>query len=634
MNLVFGCFGASDSFARMRTSVASLYRRQVEALTAAEGRIHCGFLRDGGLVGVARSEAGFLVYLGAIQKPLPGWPKSSSPLDSPDETARFLLSRYEARGGDFLEGVYGQYVVVIGDERAQRLVLAGDPDGLRRLFHTHGSQPDVVRFATVPAAITGGRETELDRSLEDFLLGYEFMPWRRSVYRGVVFLPPGAVLTHDEAAGTALSQPDPVPPSGSAYRPLGDQEQSEEIATQRLYDAFMQAVEDQCPSESRVAVLLGGFDSALVAAALKRLGKDVETFTFKYAGYPYNQPHTDTLARHLGSRHTDVLISEDVIHQGLEDYGLHFGQPMGQAHYVIQTQHTLKVMRERGYMHALSGDGCDGIFLGYPVVYRRAQVFAKLGVLPHPAVRLARAALGVPIVDDRLGHSGRLVRNALTVLGRKMPTRGHITNRIFDEISLRRLRVDGPPPGRHEPEEILEELAAEKSNLNPYRLAFKGKGAVGTNRNRNEGATANSGVTLLSPFQHPGLKRVISGIPQDLLRPPGKHPGASLGKYILLHMAEKSELLPPEIIYQPKASPVTAPVDYWYRGALRADLLRLVEDLPFAYDRKYVERLVEPKLAEEFFRRYGGIGRYASHAISMLVTYASFARVARAGTAA
>jgi hypothetical protein len=96
-------------------------------------------------------------------------------------------------------------------------------------------------------------------------------------------------------------------------------------------------------------------------------------------------------------------------------------------------------------------------------------------------------------------------------------------------------------------------------------------------------------------------------------------------------MAERSELLPPEIIYQPKASPVTAPVDYWYRGPLRTDLLRLVEDLPFAYDENYVATLLKPKLAEEVFRRYGTIGRYASHAMSLLVTYASFARAARAG---
>ena len=630
MNLVFGCFGAKEPFDGMRRLVETLYPGRVETLTGAEGRILFGYVRDGALVGVARCDSGFLVFLGVIQKPLPDWTESGSPLDSPDDTAHYLLQRYLKRGRDFLEGVHGQYVVAIGDERERRLILASDPDGLRRLFYTDENSREGVQFATVPAALTGARETELDRSLEDFLLGYEFMPWHRSVYRGIAFLPPGTVLTHSEQGNTSARESRRLPPSEPAYAALSKDERSEEIVTRRLYDAFMQAVEDQCPTESRVAVLLGGFDSALVAGALHRLGKQVETFTFKYADYAHNQAHTDTLAEYLGCQHTDVLISEADIRQGLEDYGLHFAQPMGQAHYVIQTERTLQVMRERGYTHALSGDGCDGVFLGYPMVYKRAYVFAKLGVLPSPVVRLGKAIFGAPLVENQLGHTARLARNAMTVLGRRMPVRGHITNRILDEVALARLRSDGPPEGRFEPEDILDELAADKSDLDLYRLAFKGKGAVGTNRNRNEGSTANAGVTLLSPFQHPGLKQVTAGIPQELLRPPGKRPGA-LGKYVLLRMAEESGLLPREIIYQPKASPVTAPVDYWYAGPLRDDLLRFVEDLPFSYDARYVERLLDPKPAEELFRRYGTIGRYASHAMSLLVTYASFARVARAG---
>jgi asparagine synthetase B (glutamine-hydrolysing) len=629
MNLFFGCFGAEETFGRMQRAVEALYGTRVEMVSTAGGRIRCGYLRDGNLIGMHQTEDGFLVYLGAIQRPLPDWRSSSSPLDRPDDTAQHLYTQYELHGTDFLKGIHGQYAVAIGDGRERRLIVAGDPDGLRRLFHSDENSRTDLLFATVPAALTGGLDAQFDRSLEDFLLGYEFMPWQRSIYEGTVFARPGTVVACYEDR-REVEEPAKLRPSAEPYRPLSDDERSEEKATQRLYEAFMQAVEDQCPTESRIAVLLGGFDSALVAAALHRLGKRVETFTFKYEGYPHNQQHTDTLARHLSIRHTDVVITEEVIRSGLSAYGLHFAQPMSQAHYVIQTQHALKVMRERGYLHAMSGDGCDGVFLGYPMVYRRAYVFAKLGVLPGPATHLGRAILGIPLIEDRLGHTARLARNAISVLGRRMPARGHITNRILDEISLKRLRLDGAPPNRVEPEEILDQLAVDKAQLDLYRLAFKGKAAVGTNRNRNEGSTATSGVTLLSPFQHPGLKQVASGIPQELLRPPGKRPGA-LGKYVLLRMAERSGLLPPEIIYQPKASPITAPVDYMYRGPLRTDVLRLIEDLPFPYDKRYVERLLQPKLAEELFRRYGTIGRYASHAASLLVTYASFARVARAG---
>ena len=95
-----------------------------------------------------------------------------------------------------------------------------------------------------------------------------------------------------------------------------------------------------------------------------------------------------------------------------------------------------------------------------------------------------------------------------------------------------------------------------------------------------------------------------------------------------MQMAEKTKLLPQEIIYQKKASPVAAPVDYWYMGPLREFMLNSLSDLPFDYDQKYVRDLLQPKLAEELFRQHVSIGHYAFNAIALLVTYASFTEFA------
>jgi hypothetical protein len=76
---------------------------------------------------------------------------------------------------------------------------------------------------------------------------------------------------------------------------------------------------------------------------------------------------------------------------------------------------------------------------------------------------------------------------------------------------------------------------------------------------------------------------------------------------------------------------VTAPVDYWYMDSLKAVMLDAVRDLPFEYDPEYVEDLLRHKLAEDVFRKHVGIGHYASHAISLLASYASFARYGNTG---
>jgi hypothetical protein len=579
------------------------------------------------LVGVARDSGAFLAYLGSIQKPLPNW-QDGSPLDEPDRTAECLLRRYHELGRGFLVGVFGQYVVVVGDEHTGQTWVACDPGGLRRAFYRlDGSN---LAFATNLVSLAGAfpGNFSLDRGVEDFLLGYEFVPPPRTLFKNVVYLPPRGLLNFTHEQMSVQTTP-AVDLDAGEYQPLSAEEQDLNAASDRLARAFVRAVSEQTTSASRVAVLLGGFDSALVAAALVRLGKQVETFTFKFRDYPHNQGFTEELAHVLGSQHVDVIISPDELGKVLEEYASTFNQPVSQAHYVIHTLLALREMRARGHTHALSGDGCDEAFLGYPMVHRRAKLFQQLGVLPQPMVRGARALLGWSVLEDVCGHPCRLARNTLTVMGRRMPTRGHIAQRVFDDLSLARLRLEPPPPQERDCEAILDELAARHAGVDPVRLAFFGKSSVGVNRNRNEGATAASGVGILSPYQHPGLKQLVGSMPQQLLRPPdASREVAGRGKYVLLHMAEASGLLPRSIVYQPKASPVTAPVDYWYMGELRQTLERLVGHLPFRYSQAYISHLLKPKIAEEVFRRYGGIGRYASHAMSMLVTYASFARFA------
>jgi hypothetical protein len=56
-------------------------------------------------------------------------------------------------------------------------------------------------------------------------------------------------------------------------------------------------------------------------------------------------------------------------------------------------------------------------------------------------------------------------------------------------------------------------------------------------------------------------------------------------------------------------------------------MLSRFRQLPFAVNSKYLESLLEPKLAERLFRRYVGISRYVTPAAALLVTYASFAEL-------
>lgn len=623
MNVILGTAGPPTELPEPAGSWGTGFGEATACEPAGSSPGRCWTVSDGGSVlGRAVDGSLALAYAGALPRSLPGWGEGS-PLDDPGATARFLLDRYRQHGTRFLDGVPGSYAVALLDGEQRSLLLARDHGGDRKLFlHEEDGR---LAFSTKLAAFADllGEDLAVDRTLEDFLLGYEFLPWHRTPYEGVKLLPPGTLLEWRE--GERQSREIAKPPAPEVEAPATD---DEETVLEALYEALVEALADQAPEAKKVGVLLGGFDSALVASLLHRAGKTVETFSFHFEEPGYDQPLVETLAETLGIRHHWVPITPQVVEEGLRTFARTFNQPASQPHYLINTAQACRAMRAEGILHCFSGDGCDGLFLGYPTVYRRARLIEKLSRTPRPLVDLGLATSRLPGLEAMFGHPYRLGRNVLTILKRPMPARAHIASRIFDELSLSRLRLDPPPPQAAQVEDVLEELSRGLEGMSPVRLAYHGKGAVGLNKNKLEGAADAAGTVIQTPFAHPKVVRLAKALPESLSRPEGGHPTRATGKYVLSRMAETRELLPREIIYQAKRSPVHAPVDRWYQGPLRPRLLELYGGLPFRARPSYLRHLIRPKLAESLYRRYVSLGDLALHGAALLATYAAYTELA------
>ncbi|MEO1086261.1 MAG: asparagine synthase C-terminal domain-containing protein [Acidobacteriota bacterium] len=397
-----------------------------------------------------------------------------------------------------------------------------------------------------------------------------------------------------------------------------------------LYEAFMNALEDQVSSEPRAAVLLGGFDSSLVAAGLARLGKKVETFSYKYEDARYNQPHTDTLSNFLDIRHHDVVIDAQTIADGLLNYPSRFNFPTNWPNYVIQTLKVAERIRDEGLRYCYTGDGCDGIFMGYPLTFKRSRLIGLLGRSPELAKKLMLGAVSWPVLDRWLGRPYTVLMGVLRAACRPHPERHVVTLQAFDHGVLRRLRLDAPPQ-EAELEETLRQLAAPLAELGPEQLAYKGKNMVSPGNNKMVAVTESAGLVLTSPYMHASMAEFASQMPTRFLRPAGSD--TNIGKYILSRMAEKKGLLPREIIYQNKVGATDAPLETWYPGPLQPVLRQLVEALPFETSAPYIDAFFRPRSAEKAYGRL--LGRqtnnitYLQHGISLLATYGSFSRALR-----
>jgi hypothetical protein len=565
-----------------------------------------------------------LAVAGAFQRPLPDADSYVDLTDS-EAVARWLIDRYQGKGERFLDGLIGQYVLALADTNRREMLLAADPYGARKLFLRE--HEGTLRFSSSLAALASSRSggMALDRSLEDFLLGFEFLPWERTAAAGVKYLRQGTLMRVSDGGITRET----IKPAEFADAKAAAALESEDALIEALDDLMRTSILDQAPPGGRIAVLLGGVDSALIAAYLVKAGRDVETFTFQFEDPRYNQEHCDELAGLLGIRHNWVPITPDVVRDGLARYSMVFNQVSAIPHYVIHTAHVCRAIRARGITQCLTGDGCDEIFLGYPSVYRRARLFMRMPAVPRALTTLGEAVLSTRSVEDTAGHLARFTRNYVHILSRPWPARGHISNRIFDEYSLRRLRTDPAPVQDADPEQILGTLVQGLERLSPLRLAYHGKSSVGLNKIKLEGSANAAGVAIVSPYQHPRMTAFGSSLPETLLRRSGDAGTAVTGKYILFRMIERKGYLPHHFVYQRKASPVNAPVDYWYIRELRPFILETLRDLPFAYDATYVERMLTLKRAEEWFRSNVSLARSILHPVAMLATYANLHRTLR-----
>jgi hypothetical protein len=514
----------------------------------------------------------------------------------------------------------GDLVVLVVDADGCTAVVGS---GNHRLFAGSGPGGGTVvgtNLRSVAAALDPTHPA--DRSEEDFLLGFGFVPPPATVYAGVEQLPPG--VTH--RWGRTPLHVDEAPSSDAVVAVQAAAEvEGFDAAVEELHRRFLDTVEELAGDDPDAAVLLGGLDSALVAATLVRLGKRVTTFTYGFGDPRYEQRDVEAITTALGVAQRWVHISPEVVMEGLVHFGDVFSQPGPQPHYQLHTLHGARTVRAAGFDRVLTGDGCDAVFLGYPTVSRRARLMERLGDVPDGLWAPLRGALAAPAVERKLGHVARMGRSTLDALGLEPPARGHLPTRYLDDVALSRLRSAPPPHQRASVPERRRQLADGLEHLDPVRLAFHGNSMTGQSRIKVDGTVLATGVRQASPFTHPRVRDFVAALPVEYLRPPGAPSGAA-GKALMVEMVRRHELLPPKVLELPKQSPAESPIDRWYAGPLRSDLLDLLGHLPFEWNRSYLDELLAPKAAEQLYRSRVAISHNALQAVGLLASYASFHR--------
>jgi asparagine synthase (glutamine-hydrolysing) len=264
------------------------------------------------------------------------------------ETLLHLLAQ---RGLAGLCGAAGMFAFGLWDTASRRLLLVRDRLGIKPLYYQ--VLPDGIAFASELKALLVLGKPPVDRSaVRDFLF-HGYIPAPKTIYQGIAKLPAGHALTW---AGGRVSVERYWQPS-TAVADRGEEETLVQL------DALLHdVVPAHLLSDVPVGVFLsGGMDSALTAYYLD----GPRTYSLGFDARDRSElDAARSAAQHLDTQHREMTAHTADFTTALDAMPRLFDEPFGDS--AAWSNYLIAQFARREVTVALSGEGGDEIFCGYP----------------------------------------------------------------------------------------------------------------------------------------------------------------------------------------------------------------------------------------------------------------------------
>ncbi len=315
-------------------------------------------------------------------RPAPAWRGTSDTEVLVEAIDRFGVAQA-------LQRAKGMFAFAVWDRRTRRLTLARDRMGEKPLYY--GWSNGAFLFGSELRALRAfpGFSAPIDRRALSLYFSLTAVPAPHSIHEGVYKLKPGCLLELDAADG-----PDPGRLRVEPYWRLEDSlgaprfEGSAAEAQNRLEALLTEAVRLQMVADVPVgAFLSGGIDSSTIVALMQSLSpRPVRTFSIGFAEQAFNEaPHAKAVAAHLGTDHTELMVSANDALGLIPDLPAIWDEPFADTSMIPTA--LVAALARRDVTVSLSGDGGDELFCGYDR-YFDARLLGRL-----PMKRLLRHAL-------------------------------------------------------------------------------------------------------------------------------------------------------------------------------------------------------------------------------------------------
>ena len=469
-----------------------------------------------------------------------------------------IVHAWEEYGEHCVDHLNGMFAFALWDSNREQLLLARDRMGEKPLYYT--ATGGWIVFASELHSVLAhpAVSRELDLHAVSRYLAYDFVPAPYSMIRGVAKLPPGHALTvtHDKIA-TRQYWDIPFRPDPTVDAPTW----RNEIA-RRLDEAVRLRMASDVPLG---CFLSGGIDSTAVTATAAKQRAGIRTFSVGYAEARFDErPFARIVAARYGTQHEELIVSATDAGALLPRLGALLDEPLADMSFV--PLYLLAHAARRSVTVALTGDGGDELFAGYPTM--AADWWHRLFDRLPGSVRgtLEFAARGIPGVPEGL-------REFLRVLSYRPEARNQALLGGLAAERHRCLLASGVRAALAEFEpylDIEETLADCPTEDVTARLIYRycKLYLAGQNLPNADRASMAASLELRAPLLDHTFVEFVGRIPSPL-RAQG-----FLGLKRLFKEA-MTDRLPPEILGRGKQG-FCVPFGAWFRGPLAGTLAEVL----------------------------------------------------------
>lgn len=504
-----------------------------------------------------------------------------------DSDTEVILRLYEEEGIQCLEKLNGMFGFAIYDQKEDWLFIARDRLGEKPIHYYH--QGDDFAFASEIKAILSCSFVTPTLNFEalNLYLTYEYVPAPLTIYQHIYKLEAGHYLLFKAGTVTLKSY---WRPSFRRRIPPCNENEAVALLRQHLERSIKMRLESDVPLG---AFLSGGVDSSLIVAFLARvIGRKIKTFNISFSESSFNESqYAMEIAKQLGTDHREERLTPEVMRGILPRVIEMLDEPYADGGIV--PTFLLSQFTRKSVTVALSGDGSDELFAGYPTyqAHRIARWLPR--ALGRPAHRWADR---LPSSDENISFDFKL-RRFTAGLSYPLPERNQIWLGSFDPETKQQLLS----------RDVLASLNGQEtfSGLRAYDALCDSQDDLDRITHldlryflqddqlfRVDRASMANSLEVRAPYLDHLLVEFVCSLPPRLRL------HRLTTKYLLKKAAEG--LLPEKIIRRSKKG-FGMPIAKWIKGDLKELFLETLSSASFRqsglFEPRFVERLFQEHLS-------------------------------------